>query len=56
MSRRVRIPEHPSSLRKDFAIFLEPGFLLVQFLMSLLAAGLTAILLYATMYYGIPPF
>jgi hypothetical protein len=56
MSRRARVPEHRSTLRKDFAIFLELGFLLVLFLMSLLAAGLTAILLYATMTYGIPPF
>jgi hypothetical protein len=56
MSRLPRVPEHRSTVRKDFAIFLDPGFLMVLFLMSLLAAGVTTVLLYATMKYGIPHF
>jgi hypothetical protein len=43
-----------SSLRKDFRIFLEPGFLVTLALIGLLAAIGAYILVHASNEYGIP--
>ena len=45
-----------STVQKDFAIFLEPGFLITLVLILLLGAALTGVLLYSTTKYAIPPF
>ena len=46
--------EERSILRRDFGIFLDPGFLIV--LILLMSAAGTGVLLYYTTKYGIPPF
>ncbi|MXQ12376.1 hypothetical protein [Microvirga makkahensis] len=43
-----------SSLRKDFRIFRDPGFLVTLVLIGLLAAVGTYILIHASNEYGIP--
>jgi hypothetical protein len=43
-------------VQKDFAIFLDPGFLIPLVLILLLGAALTGVLLYSTTKYAIPPF
>ena len=48
--------ERRGTVQKDFAIFLEPGFLIPLVLILLLGAALTGVLLYSTTKYAIPPF
>jgi hypothetical protein len=50
------IMEEPpsSSLRKDFRIFLDPGFLVTLVLIGLLAAAGIYLLVHASNQYGIP--
>jgi hypothetical protein len=48
--------EERSIVRRDFGIFLDPGFLIVLVLILLLSAAGTGVLLYYTTKYGIPPF
>jgi hypothetical protein len=48
--------ERRGTVQKDFAIFLEPGFLIPLMLILLLGAALTGVLLYSTTKYAIPPF
>jgi hypothetical protein len=43
-----------SSLRKDFRIFLDPGFLVTLVLIGLLAAAGIYLLVHASNQYGIP--
>ncbi|WP_262028799.1 hypothetical protein [Microvirga sp. Mcv34] len=43
-----------SSLRKDFRVFRDPGFLVTLFLIGLLAAVGALILVLASSEYGIP--
>jgi hypothetical protein len=45
---------HTSSLRKDFRIFRDPGFLVTLLLIGLLAAIGAYILVHASNEYGIP--
>jgi hypothetical protein len=49
-------PEPSSSLRRDFRIFLDPGFWVALALIGLLCAAAAGILLYANTRYGISPF
>jgi hypothetical protein len=48
--------ERRGTVQKDFAIFLEPGFLIPLMLILLLGAALTGVLPYSTTKYAIPPF
>jgi hypothetical protein len=48
--------ERRSTVQKDFAIFLELGFLIPLVLILLPGAALTGVLLYSTTKYAIPPF
>jgi hypothetical protein len=48
--------EERSILRRDFGIFLDPGFLVVLVLILLLSAAGAGVLLYYATKYGIPPF
>jgi len=45
---------HRSSLRRDFHIFLEPGFLVTLVLVGAIAAATVAVLVASTERYGIP--
>ena len=48
--------EQRNILRRDFGIFLEPGFLIVLVLILLLSAAGAGVLLYYATRYGVPPF
>jgi hypothetical protein len=52
--RSIR-PEPSSSLRKDFRIFLDPGFWVALLLIGLLCGIGAGVLLYSNMKYGISP-
>jgi hypothetical protein len=43
-----------TSLKRDFGIFLEPGFLTALILVGILSAGAAAMLVYSANKYGIP--
>jgi hypothetical protein len=43
-----------SSLRRDFRIFREPGFLLALLLLALLGVGGAGLLIYAADKHGVP--
>ena len=45
---------HRSSLRRDFRIFLDPGFLVTVALVTALAAAGAAVLVASSEMYGIP--
>jgi hypothetical protein len=45
---------HRSSLRRDFRIVLEPGFIVALVLVGALAAATVALLVASTEKYGIP--
>jgi hypothetical protein len=48
------MPSRQHTLRRDFRIFLEPGFLIALLLVGALAAVTTALLVGAAETYGIP--
>jgi hypothetical protein len=48
------VEHRSSSLRQDFRIFRDPGFLVALVLIGLLAAAGAGILIYANDMYGIP--
>jgi hypothetical protein len=56
MSQSPFSPEPPSPLRKDFGIFVDPGFLATAALLLLLLCAGGALLVYANTRYGIAPF
>lgn len=56
MSQSPVPPEPPSPLRKDFGIFVDPGFLTTAALLLLLLCAGGALLVYANARYGIAPF
>lgn len=54
LPQELSMPETHSSLRRDFGVFADPGFLVTLVLLLLVFAATTVLLIYGTSEHAVP--